>query len=71
MLSIGRENWSMVMLSKSDTLASDEFPGKISLGITNVTLLPATGGCYCLHYRINRNFSGGDNQKWIMQAPQF
>jgi hypothetical protein len=61
----------MVILSKSDNLASDEFPGKISFDITNVTLLPATGGCYSLDYIINWNGSWADITKWTMQAPSF
>jgi hypothetical protein len=65
MLSTGRENLSMVMPSKSDNTASEEFPG-----ITNVTLLPATGECYFLDYVIDRNGSCGDNIKYMEEAGQ-
>lgn len=66
MLSTGRENWSMEMPST----ASEEFSGKICLGITKVTLLPATGECYFLDYVIDRNGSCGDNIKEMGEAGQ-
>lgn len=61
----------MVMSSMSDDPVSDEFPDEISLGITNVTLLPATGeNVTTWTYIADRNASCGYNMKWKNEAGQ-